>query len=123
MALQFENLVLKNKGFIKEYFGIKPDEVISDNPYFQRKTARIPGCQIDYLIQTKFQTIYVCEVKFKKNEIGMEIISEMKNKLKHFQYPKGFSCRPVLIHVNGVHEDVINSDFFSGIINFSKLME
>lgn len=123
MALQFENLVLKNRAFIKECLGVKPDEVITDNPFFQRKTARISGCQIDYLIQTKFGTLYVCEIKFKKHELGLDIIREMKKKLACFQYPKGFSCRPVLIHVNGVHEDVVNSGFFSDIIDFSKLMK
>lgn len=123
LGLQFENLVLKNRNFIKDSLHIKPDEIISDNPFFQKKTSRIPGCQIDYLIHTKFSTLYVCEIKFKKNALDMEIIREMKEKLKNFRYPKGFSCRPVLIHVNGVREDVIDSDFFSNIIDFSQLLE
>ena len=58
MALQFENLVLNNKSYIKQVLNIQPDEVIVDNPYFQRSTTRQPGCQIDYLIQTKFNTLY-----------------------------------------------------------------
>ena len=37
--------------------------------------------------------------------------------------PKGFSIRPVLIHVNGVSEAVIESDFFSSIIDFGNLFE
>ncbi len=122
MALQFENLVLKNRGFIKEHLGINPDEVVSDNPFFQRTTARLPGCQIDYLIQTKFRTLYICEIKFKKNEIGTEIISERNKKIDNLRYPKGFSCRPILIHVNGVHEDVVTSAYFSDIIDFSLLL-
>ncbi len=32
-------------------------------------------------------------------------------------------CRPVLIHVNGVQEEVIASDFFSNIIDLSEIME
>lgn len=122
MGLQFENLILKNRTYIKYSLRIKPDEVISDNPFFQRKTSRAPGCQIDYLIQTKFGTLYVCEIKFKKSTIGLEIINEMKKKLTSFEYPKGFSLRPVLIHVNGVTEEVINSGFFSEIIDFSSLL-
>ena len=112
-----------NRAFIKERLGIKSDETVSDNPFFQRKTALVPGCQIDYLIQTKFKTLYVCEIKFKKNEIGMEIIREMERKLSSLNYPKGFSYRPVLIHVNGVHEDVINSRFFSDVIDFGELLK
>lgn len=37
--------------------------------------------------------------------------------------PKGYSCRPVLIHVNGVHEDVIDSGFFINIIDFGKYLD
>lgn len=122
MGLQFENLVLKNKVFIKNLLGIKPDEVISDNPFFQRNTARTPGCQIDYLIQTKFRTLFVCEIKFTRSIIGKEIIAAMTKKITTLKYPHGFSCRTVLIHVNGVHDDVVNSGFFSKIINFGDLL-
>lgn len=122
MGLQFENLILKNRSYIKACLNIKPDEVVSDNPFFQRKTAQNAGCQIDYLIHSKFGTLYVCEIKFKKQEIGLEIINEMKKKLTNFHYPKGFSCRPVLIHVNGVSEEVVSSGFFSNIIDFGDLL-
>lgn len=103
--------------------GISPDEVVSDNPFFQRKTKALQGCQIDYLIQTKFKNLYVCEIKFSKNKIGMNVIHEMEKKLRDFQYPKGFSCRPVLIHVNGVTEEVMQSGFFSDIIDFGEFFE
>ena len=122
MGLQFENLVLKNRAFIQQSLNLKTEEIVSDNPFFQRKTIQHAGCQIDYLIQTKFGTLYLCEIKFKKQTIGLEIINEMKKKLTAFHYPKGFSCRPVLIHVNGVDEEVMNSGFFSNIIDFGSLL-
>jgi hypothetical protein len=34
MGLQFENLVLKNRDKIKKILGIKPQDVIIDNPFF-----------------------------------------------------------------------------------------
>ncbi|MEN8237534.1 MAG: ATP-binding protein [Pseudomonadota bacterium] len=123
MGYQFENLVLKNRKIIKERLGLQADEVIADNPFFQRKTAKFPGCQIDYLIQTKFGGLYVCEIKFSKNPILPTIIPKMQDKLNRLHNPKGFSYRPVLIHVNGVHEDVINSGYFAMIINFSELLQ
>lgn len=122
MALQFENLVLKNRQLIKAKLGIKPEEVISDNPFFQRTNSKQPGCQIDYLIHTKFGTLYLCEIKFSKNLIQPTVILEMQEKIKRFKYPKGFSCRPILIHVNGVHEDVIESEYFAEIINFEEFL-
>ena len=32
----------------------------------QTKTSTQRGCQIDYLIQTKINTLFICEFKFKK---------------------------------------------------------
>lgn len=122
MGLQFENLVLKNRSYIKECLHISPEEVISDNPFFQRKSGRYSGCQIDYLIQTKFGGLYICEAKFSKHPIAPTIINEVQKKLDSLHYPKGFSCRPILIHVNGVQEEVIDSGFFAKIIDFGGLL-
>ncbi len=123
MGLQFENMVLTNRKPIWEKLSIYPEEIISDNPFFQRKTLRTPGCQIDYLIQTRFNNLYVCEVKFSKHAIGKSIISEVQHKIDKLKKPKSFSCRPVLIHVNGVTDDVLESGFFNTIIDFAELLE
>ena len=91
------------------------------NPFFQTKTARAPGCQIDYMIQTKFGTLYVCEIKFSKNAIDTAVIHQVQTKIDALKFPKGFSCRPVLIHVNGVTEEVIDRDYFAAIIDIEKM--
>ena len=122
MGFQFENLVLKNRKLVKDYLGLKPEDIIADSPFFQRKTLRQAGCQIDYLIQTKFNTLYACEIKFAKSAITTSIITEMQNKLSTLSYPKGFSIRPVLIHVNGVNTDVIESGFFAEIVDFGQFL-
>jgi len=75
------------------------------------------------LIQTKFDQLYICEVKFAKEELGIELIKELKEKIDKLERPKGFSCRPVLIHVNGVTDAVVESEFFSHIIDFSQFLE
>ncbi|WP_246226392.1 ATP-binding protein [Wolbachia endosymbiont of Madathamugadia hiepei] len=118
IGLQFENLVLNNRKSIHNILGI--DGIVSENPFFQRKTSNSAGCQIDYMIQTKFNTLYICEIKFSKNKIGHSIIQEVQTKIDTLNRPKGFSCRPVLIHVNGVSDDVIDSDYFSNIIDFGE---
>lgn len=122
MGFQFENLVLNNRKEIYHILNISPDEVICDNPFFQRKTNRYPGCQIDYMIQTKFGTLYICEIKFSKDVIGSSVIQEVKRKIESIKYPKGFSCRPVLIHVNGISSDVLDSDYFSNIVDMNELL-
>jgi AAA+ ATPase superfamily predicted ATPase len=121
LGLQFENLVLNNKTALHKLLHIGTDEIVYDNPYFQRKTIKIPGCQIDYLIQTRFNCLYICEIKFSRDPITLEVIQEMKQKINALNIPKNFSYRPVLIHVNGVQDSVIGSDFFSEIIDFGNL--
>lgn len=120
MGLQFENLVLNNRNAIQNILKIDPQEIESDNPYFQRKTSKQDSCQIDYLIQTK-QNLYVCEIKFTAGPVKLNVIDEVQQKMNRLRAPTHFSFRPILIHVNGVHKKVIESQFFSRIIDFSDL--
>ena len=123
MGLQFENLVLKNRLLIYKFLHIDPNEIVQDNPYFQKASTKQSGCQIDYLIQTRFNCLYLCEIKFSKHPVMLNVVEEMKKKIHNLAIPKHFSYRPVLIHVNGVHEDVIESEFFAHIIDFADFLE
>ncbi len=122
MGFQFENLVLTNRKWIIEKLNLRPEDVVSDNPYFQRKTKRHPGCQIDYLVQTRFNTLFICEVKFSRNAISSQIIKELQEKVKKLSVPKGYSLNPVLIHVNGVSDAVADSDFFSHSLDVTEAL-
>lgn len=122
MGLQFENLVLNNRSFIWQKLHIYPSDIVTNNPFFQRPQLRKKGCQIDYLIQTKNHVLYACEIKFSKQVIGSEVVHEMKQKIDAFYLPKGFSIMPVLIHVNGVTEKLMEQEYFSHIIDFSELI-
>lgn len=122
MGIQFENLVINNAHRLYELLGIKSQEVIYDNPYFQKLTKTHLGCQIDFLIQTKFNSLYVCEIKFSKDQIGLSVVKEVQQKIDCIHKPKSFSIRPILIHVNGVTSELIESDFFSNIIDFGDFL-
>lgn len=122
MGLQFENLVLNNRVALIEKLGLSLTDIEMDNPYLQRKTKKHEGCQIDYLIQTKFNNLLACEMKFSRNRIGSEIITEIENKINRLVLPKSFSCFPVLIHVNGVTDSVHDSTYFKKIIDFSDFI-
>ena len=54
--------------------------------------------------------------------ITEEVIAEVQKKIKRLSLPKGFSIKPVLIHVNGVSDAVIESEFFAYIIDFGQLV-
>jgi len=122
LGLQFENLVLNNRQKLFELLGLDVDDIVYDNPFFQNKTLRQKGCQIDYMIQTRFNVLYIFEVKYHKTPISPTIITEVKEKVDRLLLPKNFSYRHGLIHVNGVSSKVIDSDFFNFIIDFSKFL-
>lgn len=123
MGLQFENLVIHNRKMILKLIEIPPEEIILDGPFFQRATKKLPGCQIDYLIQTRFHTLYIVEIKFSKDPIGKKIIEEMEEKIRRLKMPKRFSIRPILVHVNGVENAVLDEEYFDKVINFGQFIE
>jgi hypothetical protein len=117
-----ENLVLNSRKLIWNALQIDSNEIECDNPFFQTKKADRPGCQIDYMIQTRFNVLYTCEIKFSQKEIGSWIISEMKDKIRSLALPRGFSVRPVLIHVNGVSDAILEEGYFSNVVSFGELL-
>lgn len=120
LAFQFENIVINNRHLLIQHLQIHPDEIVNDGPYFQMPTKKHAGCQIDYLFQTKFNTLYICEMKFSKSSVGKSIIKEMQEKLRLLVIPKNFSVRLCLLHVNGVDESIEDSQFFTNIIDVSQ---
>lgn len=123
MGLQFENLVVRNFKALWKVMNISAEEVVVDGPFFQSTTIKQPGCQIDYMIQTRFHNLYLCEVKFSKNRIDKKVIEEMEEKRRRLKIPRHFSVRPVLIHVNGVEDSVLDESYFDKVIDFSRLLE
>lgn len=123
MGLQFENLVLNNRQLIHKCLKLFPEDILIENPFFQHKTNRQQACQIDYMIQTRTNVLYICEVKFTRDVITKDIIREMKDKIAKLTLPKRMSCCPVLIHVNGVHESVTDSSYFTEIVDFSEAIQ
>jgi hypothetical protein len=63
-----------------------------------------------------------CEIKFLRDIIKTNVIQEVKDKIKKLVLPRGFSCCPVLIHIGEVSEGVIESNYFTNIINFEDLL-
>jgi len=123
MGLQFENLVIHNRKKVLKLLEVLPEEVVMDGPFFQRSTKKLPGCQIDYMIQTRFHTLYICEIKFSKDPIGKKVIQETNEKIKRLKLPKRFSVRPILIHVNGTENSVLDEEYFDKVIDFGQFLE
>lgn len=111
-GLQLEALLLQNRPLLLEKLGISPVDVVCNGPYRQFKTTTQQECQIDYLVQTKTNNLFICEFKFKKREIGSDIISEMQEKISRLKVPRGFASIPVLFYLSGISNAVATSSYF-----------
>ncbi|NGX51558.1 MAG: hypothetical protein K1060chlam2_01428 [Chlamydiae bacterium] len=122
LGFQFENLVLNNLPTLYRLLKISPYDVVCAGPYLQTQTEKRKKCQIDLLIQTRHHNLYICEIKFKGEEINTSILQEVEEKINRLERPKGFSVRAALIHVNGVSNSVLEMDYFSEVVNFEELL-
>lgn len=122
MGLQFENLVLNSRQALHAALHLDANSVVTENPYFQTATVSQRGCQIDFMIQSRFSSLYVCEIRFSAKPVGAGVIKEVQQKIDCLKRPKNFSCRPVLVHINGVSPEVLDSDYFAAIVDMSELL-
>jgi hypothetical protein len=97
---------------------------MSISPYFQKKTSRNHGaCQIDLMIQTIEQSLYICEIKFQKR-LDPQIIKEVERKLSALPKKRNWSYRPALIYEGEIdpNEQYKFEAYFSKLIRISSLM-
>jgi hypothetical protein len=66
-------------------------------------------------------TLFICEVKMRRKELGTEVVSEMKSKIEALLYPKGFGISPVLIHLGPLSDSLLSSRYFYRMIDVSDL--
>jgi AAA+ ATPase superfamily predicted ATPase len=123
IGLQLEQLLLQNRSLLLEAIGVQPNDIVSDGPYRQSKTTTKSGCQIDYLVQTATRNLFIGEFKFKRREIGVDIVNQVQEKICALKVPKGFAAIPVLFHIGGVVSTVATGGFFYKIIDIADLLE
>lgn len=121
LAFQLENLLLKNRLLLYRALGIHGQDVVMDNPYIQRGSGRKKGCQIDYLVQMRSNTLFVCEVKMRRKELGLEVIEELKEKIESLDLPKGFGISPVVFHLGPLSDALLSSRYFYRMIDIADL--
>lgn len=123
IGLQLEALLLQNRSLLIQMLGISPVDIVRSGSYRQTKTTTQQGCQIDYLIQTKTNSLFICEFKFKRREISSDIISEMQDKISRLKAPKGFAKVPVLFHLSGVATSVAANPYFYRIVDIADFLD
>ncbi|MEM7589172.1 MAG: ATP-binding protein [Myxococcota bacterium] len=122
MGLQLEVLLLQNRPLVLKSIGISAGDIVCDGPYRQSRTASRQGCQIDYLVQTSTKNLFVCEFKFRRRELGTEIVDEIKEKIDALKIPRGYAAVPVLFHVGGVAPCVETGGYFYRTVDMADFL-
>lgn len=122
LGFQMECLLLQNRSALLKGIGISPSDCVFDNPYIQTQSTKNKGCQVDYLIQTRTNNIYICEFKFRRKELGTSVMEEVQNKIDRLKFPKGYAVIPVLFHIGGVADKIIDQQFFYRIVDLVSLL-
>ncbi|MBX3487190.1 MAG: AAA family ATPase [Candidatus Paracaedibacteraceae bacterium] len=123
LGFQVECLLLQNRQILIKQLGINSSDILFDNPYSQKASTRAKGCQIDYLIQTRSNHLYVCEFKAGQKDISTDITDEVQTKIDRLSIPKGYATIPVLIHIGNIPDSVIDSNYFFRIIDIETLIQ
>ena len=123
IGLQLEHLLLQNRIILLEAMGINPVDIVACGPFRQSKTSTRSGCQIDFLVQTATKNIFVCEFKFKRRELGIDVISQVQDKVSALKVPRGFAAIAVLFHVGGVSSGVATGDYFYRVIDIADFLD
>jgi uncharacterized protein len=121
LGMQFENMILKNRPALWERLRIDARDIVFENPYWQKATIKKRGCQIDYMIQCRNNTLYACEIKFSKDPLPASLITEVTDRIDAISRPRHYSIRPALIHVNGVSNAIADARYFDELIDLSDL--
>jgi len=122
MGLAFENLVVNNYRRILEHLHLGRALVTSTAPYAKRgsKSQKTAGCRVDLLVQTAGS---VCLVEIKRREqIGMEIIDEMRERVAAFPKMRGKSVRTALVYDGTLAPTVEANGYFDAIVPFDRLL-
>lgn len=123
LGFQIECLLLQNRSALLRNIGMSPSDCVFDNPYIQIQSTKNRGCQIDYLIQTRTNNIYVCEFKFRRKELEASIMEEVQNKIDRLSLPRGYAAVPVLFQIGGVADKIIDQRFFYRIVDMAFLLK
>lgn len=120
LGLQFESLVYNNLVPVMKLLNLERTLLKSAAPFRQNKTQRSEACQIDLLLQTR-HTLYVVEIK-RREQIGEEVIGEVKEKLDKFKVRSGMSVIPILVYSGNLSRRVLADGYFARVISAEDLI-
>lgn len=122
MGLAFENMIVNHYRDLLKPLHLERALVLSAAPYVKRgsRANGRPGCRIDLLIQTAGAFCLV-EVK-RREQIGPEIIDEMRERVAAFPRVAGKAIRTALVYDGELSPLVEANGYFDAVISFRHLM-
>jgi hypothetical protein len=81
-------------------------QIRSLGSYWQARTKRRKGIQIDLVIECADNTLYLCECKWSRDKVGLSAAMEIIDKIDLFPNKKNLSVVPVLIAAAGATREV-----------------
>ncbi len=123
-GLLFESLIIKNLESIIKLIKTDASDIIWAGPFFQLKTKKKGGCQVDLMIVSRFGTVYICEVKTGEN-LTSKILTEVQEKIQTIDAPKRTSFRPILI-IDEIPSNSLKAkceSYFDKVIYFEQLLQ
>jgi hypothetical protein len=123
MGRSFEYLCLQHALEIARIVGFSAVD-FTVGPYFTPARPGAPGVQVDLVFDRADHVMTVCEMKYSRNTIGIEVIGEMRRKIELLQpVAKGKTIQPVLIVRGKPSQELIDRGYFYRIIEAPELLE
>lgn len=122
LGYAFEKFCLKHRYRIADTLGFGP-KVIGCGPLCFRKQGESgKGYQYDLVFIRKDNVVTFCEMKYRQEPMGTEVIRDMEEKIKRTALPRGWSYEKVLITNQSPSKELEKSGYFNHILTAETLI-
>ncbi len=115
----FEKFCIKNSSLLAEIMDFN-SKVILASPFFGKSDSKF---QIDLLFLRSDKVITVCEIKYRKTTINIQVIEEVQKKIELLDIPKGYSVETALISLYGMNKQLKDSNFFHHEVTLNQILK
>jgi AAA+ ATPase superfamily predicted ATPase len=122
LGRSFEYLCLQHSREIARIVGFSAVD-FTVGPYFAPSRKNRPGVQVDLVFDRADNVLTVCEMKYSRRTVGIEVIAEMERKIELLQpASKGKTIQTVLIVRDTPSQDLIDRGYFYRVIQATDLI-
>jgi hypothetical protein len=120
MGRSFEYLCLQHAALISRELGFAGIEFTA-GPYFSSARKHTAGVQVDLVFDRADAVLTLCEMKYSRRPVGIEVIPEVERKVQHLAQAAGRkTIQRVLIVCGRPSQALIDAGYFYRIIDASR---